>query len=241
MKENKPYWEKRLPGHLRNFEPGFLHGTDYVHAVMEEENCVFFHDYFCKRTGCKRNCPKDISCRLKKEDGVLAYIVPKKLRDLIIESAGQMLFVEHDDPRFSDDDLLEFEMFVMIRHPEMEKAVDVSSDRTGDALITIYPDAFKMMYDPKDFVYDEFPGHAGIGTKVTSKVVDYFRNLIPPVVDYENFMQVGSPYEHLEDVRSKTMRGTYRTFKRISDNVWELRGNCFLGEDIPAREVKEST
>lgn len=236
----KPYWKKRRPVH--EFAANGLYTTDQVHAVLEEENCIYWADHYCKRDGCKRNCTDgDYSCRLRKEDAVHIAEVPRKLRELILDSEGHMLFVEQDDTRFSDEDLHEFDLFVMVERPSMDKAIVVDTNRIGDALITIYPDAMRLMYDPKEFVYDEFPDNAAVGTKVTESVVDYFRNLISPTLDHEHLMQVGSPYDHIEDARTKSLRPIYGTFKRVTTNVWEYRGNCFLGEDIPAERINKET
>ena len=90
----------------------------------------------------------------------------------------------------------------------------------------------------RSFVFTELPDNPWPGVKVTSQVVNYFRDLLPPACDCKNLMQIGSPYSHIEDPRTGKWRGVFSTFKRISADVWEYCGHCFINESVPAVQVK---
>lgn len=118
-------------------------------ADMEFDNCIYLEGQYCHFLGCRRECGIDDSCRVKREDAVPAVMVPRKLRDLIRESEGHMLFVDYGDERFSEEDLLEIETFVTVDYPSLEKAVSVDPSGKGEALITIYPEASRLVYDKR--------------------------------------------------------------------------------------------
>lgn len=71
---------------------------------------------------------------------------------------------------------------------------------------------------------------ACVGDLVEQKVVDNIANVLPPAYMTSRCTQLGEPYSHV--LQNGKWKATYATFKRISENVWEYCGHCFLGENI---------
>ena len=82
------------------------------------------------------------------------------------------------------------------------------------------------VHGPNDFKMRE----ADIGTLVTEEVVQMFMNALPPACYRSSCAQIGEPYTHRQDEVSGKWRPVFGTFRRVRDEVWEYRGNCFYGE-----------
>lgn len=74
--------------------------------------------------------------------------IPQKLRDLIAEAAGGMLFVEQGDPRFTDTDLDEMMDFMVQRHRSLLLYIAVDkSPAAGEPVITVYEGVERILVD----------------------------------------------------------------------------------------------
>lgn len=69
------------------------------------------------------------------------------------------------------------------------------------------------------------------GEYVDQKIVDYFRDVLPPRSMGIGYLQVGEPYNHTPDQEGR-YRATYNTFTFTGEapNVWKYCGHCFAGE-----------
>lgn len=79
------------------------------------------------------------------------------------------------------------------------------------------------------------------GDVVGEDVVNYFVNMLPPATNRASLVQIGSPYDSVED-RDGKLRPTFGTFAK-ENGVWRFCGNCFRGERVePAQSTptKES-
>lgn len=72
---------------------------------------------------------------------------------------------------------------------------------------------------------------AKIGDYVEEAVVDDAMNVLPPACMKAECSQMGSPYGHKDDPETGEWRATFTTFKRVSNDIWEYCGHCFLGEN----------
>lgn len=68
------------------------------------------------------------------------------------------------------------------------------------------------------------------GDLVDEGVVNYFLDIVPPLIIRTGYFQVGEPYSSA--VNPKTMKSceTYATFLYIARGIWEYRGCCFQNE-----------
>ena len=67
------------------------------------------------------------------------------------------------------------------------------------------------------------------GDYVEEAIVDYFRDVLPPMRMASGFLQVGEPYNHVPD-QEGNYRGTYNTFTYVTSSIWKYCGHCFAGE-----------
>lgn len=70
-----------------------------------------------------------------------------------------------------------------------------------------------------------------VGDKVDLDMYVHFLNILPPRIDYSNYLQVGGVCNHLPDKEGK-LRPTFLTFSKDVDNDWIFNGECFYGEKI---------
>ena len=70
-----------------------------------------------------------------------------------------------------------------------------------------------------------------IGDLIEGDVIENSRNTLPPTCDRSDCMQIGEPYSTRIDESGK-WKTTFLTFKKISDEIWEFCGDCFIGENI---------
>ncbi|MBQ8331100.1 MAG: hypothetical protein IJX94_01205 [Clostridia bacterium] len=67
------------------------------------------------------------------------------------------------------------------------------------------------------------------GDTVAEDVVDYFMDIVPPVVLRKNLLQVGEAHNYEFDPEKGKMRSTFATFYK-AEGEWKFAGYCFLGE-----------
>ena len=70
-----------------------------------------------------------------------------------------------------------------------------------------------------------------VGDKVDLDMYVHFLNILPPRIDYSNYLQVGGVCNHSPDKEGK-LRPTFLTFSKDVDNDWIFNGECFYGEKI---------
>lgn len=68
------------------------------------------------------------------------------------------------------------------------------------------------------------------GDKVDSEMVEYFTDVVPPVLMRTGCTQVGEPHRYERDGDGKH-RPTFMTFHKVGGNTWYFDGYCFLGEN----------
>lgn len=67
------------------------------------------------------------------------------------------------------------------------------------------------------------------GDAVDGDMVDYFRNILPPLRDWSSLMQSSEPYSDEKDERGRYCP-TYITFDRGEIGGWRYAGLCYAGE-----------
>lgn len=82
-------------------------------------------------------------------DAVPVSRLPKKLRELIQEHPGQMVFVEPGDPRFTEADLQEIANFVALTYPVLASYVSVDWSDGADTAITVFQGIDRILVDKK--------------------------------------------------------------------------------------------
>lgn len=70
-----------------------------------------------------------------------------------------------------------------------------------------------------------------IGDYFTEDMVMDFMDALPPACMRSDCSQMGEPTTRRIDDNGKC-RNTYETFKKISDDIWEYCGDCFIGENV---------
>lgn len=78
----------------------------------------------------------------------------------------------------------------------------------------------------KESIYD----YLCVGDIVSEDIVDNFKDMLPPRVMSQGYLQVGEPYNHIYDV-DRRLRPTYMTFAECGGQ-WRYYGNCFAWETI---------
>lgn len=77
--------------------------------------------------------------------------------------------------------------------------------------------------------YKEWTGslveYLKVGDVVDEEMYNHFLNVLPPLVNRSNFLQVSEPYDYVEG------KNTYCTFER-ENGVWVFKGHCHKGENI---------
>lgn len=68
------------------------------------------------------------------------------------------------------------------------------------------------------------------GDLVDEAMVDYFVNIVPPVLQRSSCTQCGEPYSYEMNDRENPQK-TYTTFHQIIDGLWQYDGCCFYGEN----------
>jgi len=68
------------------------------------------------------------------------------------------------------------------------------------------------------------------GDEVDDDMVDYFRDILPPICDRSSLLQAGGTYSTEQDGTGR-WRPTFITFSR-SDTGWRYNGLCFPGETV---------
>lgn len=69
-----------------------------------------------------------------------------------------------------------------------------------------------------------------IGSYFTDDMVSEFMDLLPPVCLRSDCSQIGEPKgERLDN--NGNVKFTYSTFKKITNDIWEYCGDCFVGEN----------
>lgn len=75
-----------------------------------------------------------------------------------------------------------------------------------------------------------FEDYAQPGDTVSQDVVDYFMNIVPPMLMKASCAQAGEAYSFERDDNGR-YRNTYTTFHRIGKELWTFDGYCFKGEN----------
>lgn len=76
------------------------------------------------------------------------------------------------------------------------------------------------------------------GDKVDERMVNYFRDILPPLIDWSALLQSSEPHSYEKDEKG-TYRPTYTTFA-ASDGEWHYAGLCFARERIDRVTYKSS-
>lgn len=84
----------------------------------------------------------------------------------------------------------------------------------------------KLVFDEDSFDFSV----VHVGDYVDDRVVENVVNCMPPAMMRDSCTQMGEPHSHLWDPLRRKLRPTFATFTRMSENIWQYRGNCFLGE-----------
>ena len=93
----------------------------------------------------------------------------------------------------------------------------------------------KGMKDWKGNFNDAFK----VGDKVTGEIVEYFRNVLPPLTDTGDLVQCSEPCSHEVDCDTGYLKATYTTFAN-ENGEWIYKGECFSGKvKEPEVEVKK--
>ena len=69
------------------------------------------------------------------------------------------------------------------------------------------------------------------GDIVDQNMVNYFLDLLPPLIFGEHYIQVGGAYNDILDKEDNLIKPTYMTFDK-EDGNWIYKGNCFKGKNI---------
>lgn len=62
--------------------------------------------------------------------------------------------------------------------------------------------------------------YLNIGDKVDEEIIDYFRDIVPPVTINSFTLQVGEPSDHING------KATFMTFMKVNGE-WIYKGDCF--------------
>ena len=73
------------------------------------------------------------------------------------------------------------------------------------------------------------------GDEVDLAMVEYFRDIMPPLIHWENLLQVGEPYSIAKDEEGH-YHSTWTTFYRRHSDQWFYAGHCFKGESINRKD-----
>ena len=95
-----------------------------------------------------------------------------------------------------------------------------------------------------DPAYGEMIPSISKGEFTMCKVVEQFRNALPPVYNGENFMQAGGAYSHILVKDLGVYAPTYATFKRYvmpthPDGIWVYLGNCLRNDTTDCTNLTE--
>lgn len=76
-----------------------------------------------------------------------------------------------------------------------------------------------------------------VGDKVGEDIVDYFLNVLPPIVNYSNLLQVSEPYSS-EVCENGGCKDTFLTFRKEKDGNWYFCGACFPYEHVNRADIR---
>ena len=82
---------------------------------------------------------------------------------------------------------------------------------------------------------EDFYKVAKPGDFVEERIVDTFRDSVPPVAMSCGCLQAGEPYDTRYDPKTGRWRNTYTTFVKKGFH-WQYCGHCFIGSDTEVRE-----
>lgn len=68
------------------------------------------------------------------------------------------------------------------------------------------------------------------GDVVDEDMVDYFRNVLPPLFNRRGLLQSSEPYSSIANHTKTGCRNTYLTFACNEQGAWYFAGACFRGE-----------
>lgn len=68
------------------------------------------------------------------------------------------------------------------------------------------------------------------GDIVDQNIVDYFSNVLPPIIARREFVQAGGIFDDSIDKEDNLLKPTYITFEK-EDGKWVYKGNCFIGKN----------
>ncbi len=88
----------------------------------------------------------------------------------------------------------------------------------------------KTLEDWNKSPYNYFESFCKPGDIVSQDIIDYFTNSVPPVTNYNNFVQAGEPYDGRLDPEDFNYKNTYTTFEK-ENGQWIYRGNCFKNKN----------
>lgn len=84
----------------------------------------------------------------------------------------------------------------------------------------------KTMNEWKQSDKNDFSDFCKVDDKVSEDIINYFRDVMPPIIDRNNLLQVGEPYSHKLDKQDNKFKPTYITFEK-EENFWVYKGDCF--------------
>lgn len=76
-----------------------------------------------------------------------------------------------------------------------------------------------------------------VGDIVDEDIVNYFLNVLPPIVNYRNLLQVSEPFSS-EACESGGCKNTYLTFHKEADGNWHFCGACFPYEHVNRADMR---
>lgn len=101
-----------------------------------------------------------------------------------------------------------------------------TSDKNGDPLIPVTTDTEILILKTIDGWKGSLNSYLDINDLVDDGLYQYILNVIPPITQRSDLVQMGEPYS--------TVKGqfTYTTLK-LSEHGWVYAGNCYAGEYSP--------
>ena len=84
----------------------------------------------------------------------------------------------------------------------------------------------KSMKNWQESTAEDFDDFFAPGDVVSEDVVDYFKNILPPIIDGQSVMQAGGAIDTVDG------RDTFITFVKKDDN-WMYIGECHVRETTP--------
>lgn len=89
----------------------------------------------------------------------------------------------------------------------------------------------KKLEDWKKSNAKSFDDFFKAGDIVGEDVVNYFSDIVPPITFYDDFIQIGEPYDEKIDFEDNKWKNIYATFEK-EGKYWIYKGNCFRNKNV---------